>query len=123
MKTKDILLAIQEFEKIDDLICFKEEIKSFNGKSLSINNQVYLLDNIQELKRLYINEVCEKRKYTKDKIENIKIFEYRVEDFIDILYSHLISENLISIISNAIISDITTKIFSDIIKEKINNKQ
>jgi hypothetical protein len=46
MKTKDILLAIQEFEKIDDLICFKEEIKSFNGKSLSINNQVYLLDNI-----------------------------------------------------------------------------
>jgi hypothetical protein len=111
MKTKDTLKAIQEFEMIDDLICFKEEVKSFNGKILNINNETYCIDNVEELKRFYINEICSKHKYTNDIITNINSFEYRVEDFIESLYSHLISQNLIGIISTAITSDIVLENF------------
>lgn len=111
METKEILKAMQEFEMIDDLICFKEEVKSFNGKILNINNETYCIDNVEELKRFYINEICTKHKYTNDIITNINSFEYRVEDFIESLYSHLISQNLIGIISNAITSDIVLENF------------
>ena len=111
MKTKDTLKAIQEYEMIDDLICFKEEVKSFNGKILNINNETYCIDNVEELKRFYINEICTKHKYTNDIVLNINSFEYRVEDFIESLYSHLISQNLISIIATAITSDIVLENF------------
>lgn len=86
METKEILKSMQEFEMIDDLICFKEEVKSFKDKILNINNETYCIDNVEELKRFYINEICSKHKYTNDIITNIKSFEYRVEDFIESLY-------------------------------------
>ena len=107
MNTKEIQKAIDEFDLISSILNLEDEILHEPLKDIvfKCNNETYYFDNIEEIKRFYINEICSDNEYTND-IRKHVILQDRVDEFIGTLYLNKISKNLIQVISNAITHDI-----------------
>lgn len=108
MKTKEIQKAITEFDLISSILNLEDEILHEPLKDIvfKCNNETYYFDNIEEIKRYYINEICADNEYTDDIFRKDIILQDRVDEFIGTLYLNKISKNLIQVISNAITHDI-----------------
>lgn len=109
MKTKEIQNAIEEFDIISSILNLEDEIlhDSLIGKKQIVNNETYYFDNLEEINRYYINEICSISEYNEDVFRNDKILQARVDGLLRTLYSNVISHNLIDILVNAVYHDVS----------------
>jgi len=106
MTTQQINQALNEFELFNTFIPLKEEVLhgSFIGLETRTNGNIYYLDNLEEIKRYYVNEICD-TEYTGSKFgesSDDKILRSRIESLLDTLYSGIVSQYIIDILTEFI---------------------
>jgi len=106
MTTDKIKQALNEFELFNTFIPLKEEVlhNSLLDSKLHVGNNVYYLDNVEEIKRYYVNEICDVE-YTGlafGENSNDKILRARIESLLNTLYLGTVSVYIIDILTEFI---------------------
>jgi len=106
MTTDKINQALNEFELFNTFIPLKEEVlqNSLLDSKQHVGNNVYYLDNVEEIKRYYVNEICDVE-YTGSAFgenSNDKILRARIESLLNTLYLGTVSVYIIDILTEFI---------------------
>lgn len=104
MTTEQINQALNEFELFNQFIPLKQEVlhQSLVGKEIHIKENIYYLDNIEEIKRYYVNEICTLSQYNGSVLRNSKILRSRIESLLNTLYLGNVSVYLIDMLTEYI---------------------
>ncbi len=106
MTTEQINQALNEFDLFNQFIPLKEEVlhESLVGKEIHIKENIYYLDNIEDIKRYYVNEICDVE-YTGSAFgdnSDDKILRSRIESLLNTLYLGNVSVYIIDILTEFI---------------------
>ena len=106
METKEIQKAIEEFDIISSILNLEDEIlnEPLKDTVFKCNNETYYFNNIEEIKRFYINEICDVE-YTGlafGENSNHKILRARIESLLNTLYLVTVSLYIIEILTEFI---------------------
>ena len=104
MTTEQINQALNEFELFNTFIPLKEEVlhNSLLETKQHVGNNVYYLDNVEEIKRYYVNEICSFSQYDGSVFRNNKILRARIESLLNTLYLGTVSVYIIDILTEFI---------------------
>lgn len=119
MTTEQINQALNEFELFNQFIPLKQEVlhDSLIGTEMHIRDDIYYLDNIEDIKRYYVNEICYYLEYDGSAFRISTILRSRIESLLNALYSSKVSENIIDILTEFIYNGI--EVYNDL--EENNN--
>lgn len=106
MTTKQIKKALNEFDLFNTFIPLKEEVlhDSLIGKEIHIRDDIYYLNNVEDIKRYYVNEICYYLEYEGSEFRISGILRSRIESLLNALYSSTISENIIDVLTEFIVN-------------------